>query len=469
MKIDFKDLVLNMEYVDIDMVKPFERNPRTHSKEQIQQIATSMMKFGWVNPILVDENFEIIAGHGRLLAGKELGYDKVPIAQLKHLSKEEKLALLIADNKISDNAGWDDEMLQSALEELHEGKFDLSVLGFTNKEIEQFRSEFESEKEIAEHEDDIPDFSDEIVSQRGDIWLLGEHVLLCGDSCDKDNFKKLMGDERADMTFTDPPYNVAYDATFRTKDKDAKARPIQNDDLGADFQEFLTTALTNVVEYTKGSMYICMGGSELHTLYKAFLDAGGKFEAYLVWVKNSFAISRARYQHQHEWMMFGNTESLYKEQHEKIMLGKTDETPAWYGGRSQSDVWNFDKPTHNDLHPTMKPVALVERAIANSSKIMDIVLDAFGGSGTTLIAAEKMQRRCRMIELEEKYVDTIIKRWEDFTGEKAIHKETGKTFAELAEERTLKKMTQCCYQSEGMQNTEVSQTPQSEKPSVLVE
>lgn len=177
MKIDFKDLILNVEYVEIDKLKAFDRNPRTHSKEQIQQIATSMTKFGWVNPILVDENYEIIAGHGRLLAGKEIGYTKVPVAQLKHLSKQEKLALLVADNRIAENAGWDEELLQSALEELHDGKFDLSALGFTNKEIEQFKAEFESEQETAEHEDDVPEFTDDIISQQGDIWLLGEHVL----------------------------------------------------------------------------------------------------------------------------------------------------------------------------------------------------------------------------------------------------------------------------------------------------
>jgi DNA modification methylase len=428
---DFRNLILSIEYVGIDTIKPFDRNPRTHTKAQIQQIGNSILKFGWVNPILIDENNEIIAGHGRLLAGKEIGYDKVPVAQIKHLSKAEKLALLIADNKISDNAGWDEDKLQSALHELYEDKFDLSALGFSNKEIEEFKDEFENTEESIEQDNDVPELPAASVSQQGDIWILGEHAVLCGDSCIKENLELLMGEERAAMTFTDPPYNVAYDGSFRDKSENKTERTILNDNLGNDFYDFLFPAMENILEYTKGSTYICMGGSELHTLHKAFKDAGGKWETYIVWVKNHISLSRARYQHQHEWIMFGN-------QHEEIMLGhKKGGDVQWYGGRNQSDVWNFDRPLKNDLHPTMKPVALIERAINNSSKVMDIVLDAFGGSGSTLIAAEKTQRRCRMIELDEKYVDVIVRRWEDFTGQTAVHKISGKTFAETAQERKI--------------------------------
>ena len=437
MNIDFKELELNIEYVDIDLVKPSDKNPRTHTKDQVQQIADSMCKFGWVNPILVDENYEIIAGHGRLMAGKLLGYTKVPIAKLCHLSEKEKLGLLVADNRITENAGWDDEKLQEVMQQLHDENFDLSVLGFTNKELEKFRAEFDSEIEAAAIEDIVPDQTDKVISKQGDIWILGEHRLLCGDACIAENYDKLMKGEMANMVFTDPPYNVAYDESFRNKNEKAEnPRLIKNDNLGDEFQEFLTRAMENILEHTNGSLYICMGGSELHTLYKAFTDAGGKFDAYIVWVKNTFALSRSKYQHQHEWLVFGNTESVYKEQHEAIMLGKNPgDTAPWYGGRNQTDVWNFDKPTNNDLHPTMKPVALIERAINNSSRTMDIVLDAFGGSGSTLIAAEKTNRRCRMIELDEKYVDTIVKRWQEFTGRDAIHEQTGKTFNELTQEQ----------------------------------
>lgn len=438
MKIDFKDLNLAIQYVDIDKLKPFDKNPRTHSKDQIAQIANSIRKFGWVNPILVDENFEIIAGHGRILAGKELGYEKVPVAQLSHLSIAEKRGLLIADNRIAENAGWDDELLSQIMAELHDDKFDLSVLGFTNKELESIKAEFESEQELSQTIDNVPDMPDSVVSVKGDLWTLGEHRLLCGDALSADDVTRLMDGERATMTFTDPPYNVNYDGGAGDRKKGTE-RKIKNDNLGDGFYDFLTVAIENILEHTIGSSYICMSSSELHTLYDAFRDAGGRFETFIVWVKNNFSLTRSRYQHQSEWVLFGdcaNGEPPYKEQHEEILLGRKNgsgEIP-WYGGRSQSDVWEFDKPIKNDLHPTMKPVALVERAINNSSSVMDIVLDPFGGSGSTLIACEKTQRRCRMIELDEKYVDTIIRRWQELTGETAVH-ENGKTFAQIQNER----------------------------------
>lgn len=440
MKNAFKDLQLNIEYVDIGKIKPFDKNPRTHSKDQIQQIANSMMKFGWVNPILVDENYEIIAGHGRILAGKELGYTQVPVARLSHLTKPEKLALLVADNRIAENAGWDDAKLQEILQSLHSDKFDLSILGFTNKELENFRNEFESEKQAAEYEDDVPEISDAIVSKQGDVWVLGDHVLLCGDSTIKENYEILMDGEKAAMTFTDPPYNINYTGSAGDH-KDNRVRTIKNDNLGDDFFDFLVAAMENILQHTRGSTYVCMSSSELHTLYNAFKYAGGRWEAWIVWVKNAFSLTRARYQHQNEWILFGDCggeEPPYKPQHEEIFVGRNKDSGEvpWFGGRSQSDVWHFDKTLKNDLHPTMKPIALVERAIHNSSKSLDIVLDAFGGSGSTLIACEKTDRRCRMIELDEKYADTIVRRWQEFTGREAVNRESGKTFAQTATERT---------------------------------
>ena len=435
---NYKDLNLEIQYVDIDKLKPFDKNPRTHSKDQIAQIANSIRKFGWVNPILVDENFEIIAGHGRILAGRELGYETVPVAQLSHLSTAEKRGLLIADNRIAENAGWDDELLAQIMAELHDKKFDLSVLGFTNKELEAIKAEFDSEQELAETIDDVPELPETPVSVKGDLWILGEHRLLCGDALSIDDMTRLMDGEHATMTFTDPPYNVNYDGGAGDRKK-GKERKIKNDNLGTGFYAFLLKAMENILEYTDGSTYICMSSSELHTLHNAFTDAGGRFETFIVWVKNNFSLTRSRYQHQNEWILFGDCEKgepPYKEQHEEILVGRKNgnsEVP-WYGGRSQSDVWEFDKPLKNDLHPTMKPIALVERAINNSSSVMDIVLDPFGGSGSTLIACEKTQRRCRMIELEEKYIDTIICRWQEFTGEIAVH-ENGKTFAQIQNER----------------------------------
>lgn len=438
MNIDYKDLNLKIQYVDIETLKPFDKNPRTHSKEQIVQIATSIQKFGFVNPILVDENFEVIAGHGRILAAKELGIDKVPVAQLSHLTLAEKRGLLIADNRIAENAGWDEDKLHEILSELHEDKFDLSVLGFSNKELEQIKAEFESEQELAQTIDDLPTALDTTVSVKGDLWILGEHRLLCGDVLSSDDMTRLMNGELATMTFTDPPYNVDYDGGVGDRKKGVE-RKIKNDNLGSDFYGFLQKAIENILRHTIGSTYICMSSSELHTLHNAFTNAGGRFETFIVWVKNNFSLTRSRYQHQNEWILFGDCEQdepPYKEQHEEILVGrnKSGKEVPWFGGRNQSDVWQFDKPIKNDLHPTMKPIALVERAINNSSRRMDIVLDPFGGSGSTLIACEKNERRCRMIELDEKYVDTIVLRWQEFTSKTAIHK-NGKTFTELQTER----------------------------------
>jgi DNA modification methylase len=441
MKINYTDLNLSIQYVEIEKLKPFDKNPRTHSKEQIVQIANSIQKFGFINPILVDENFEIIAGHGRILASKELGLDKVPVAQLSHLTHAEKRALLIADNRIAENAGWDDELLAEIMAELHNDKFDLSLLGFSNKELEELRADFDSENQISDTIDDVPDIPITPVSKKGDLWILGEHRLLCGDALSSDDLTRVMNGEIATMTFTDPPYNIDYQGSASDRKKEGGAkRGILNDKLGTGFYAFLETALKNILSHTLGSSYICMGGSELHTLYEAFAAAGGRFETYIVWVKNKFSLTRARYQHQSEWIMFGDSaigeEPPYKEQHEEVFVGRKN-TPGevpWYGGRNQTDVWNFDRPNKNDLHPTMKPVALIERAIHNSSKAMDIVLDPFGGSGSTLIACEKTNRRCRMIELDEKYVDIIIGRWQEFTDQIARH-ESGKTFTEIQAER----------------------------------
>lgn len=439
MNINPKDLRLEIQYIDIDQIKPCDKNPRTHTRDQVKQIAESIKQFGWVNPVLIDENDEIIAGHGRIMAGRELGYKQIPVARLCHLTDQEKLGLLIADNRIADNAGWDDEKLRAAMEELHDENFDLSVLGFSNKELEKIQASFDSEIEMAQTIDDVPDVLDTPVTRPGDIWILGDHVLICGDATRPENMKLLMGDERATMTFTDPPYNVAYTGSLSDKQVN-RDRSIKNDNIGDAFHDFLVAATKNILDYTTGSIYICMAGAKIHTLYNAFTVSGGRWEAYIIWVKNGFSITRSRYQYQIEWILFGDLghdEPPYKEQHEDIFVGRRDNRAAipWYGGHNQSNVWNFDRPTKCVLHPTMKPVALIERAINNSSRPGDIVLDIFGGSGSTLIAAEKTGRRCRMIELDEKYVDTIIRRWQEFTGRAAIHKESQKTFEETANER----------------------------------
>lgn len=392
-----------------DKLIPYARNSRTHSDEQVAQIMASIKEFGFTNPILIDKDNVIIAGHGRLLAAQRLGITNVPIIRLPHITETQRRALVIADNKLAENAGWDEEMLALEIGELKEENFDIELLGFNPDELNEIEHFGEAPRMGNTEDDAVPEAPEEPTTQKGDVWILGNHRLLCGDTTIIDDVKKLMKDDIADMIFTDPPYNVNYGAT----QKDAMqyhsssfgTRKIMNDNLGDDFAQFLTDSLTNMLMYCKGASYICMSSSELHTLYNSFTAAGGKWSTFIIWAKNSFTLGRSDYQRQYEPILYG---------------WNTKQNHFWCGDRNQSDVWEYNKPKCNDLHPTMKPVELVERAINNSSKIGDIVLDGFGGSGSTLIACEKTGRHARLMELDPKYCDVIIKRWEDWTGKKAI-------------------------------------------------
>ena len=266
-------------------------------------------------------------------------------------------------------------------------------------------------------DDAAPAIQEKAVSRPGDLWLLGEHKLLCGDATKADDYKLLLGDELPDMAFTDPPYNVNYANTAKDKLR-GKNRPILNDNLGDDFEAFLLAACQNILGVTKGAVYVAMSSSELDTLQSAFRAAGGRWSTFIIWAKNTFTLGRADYQRQYEPILYGWRDG-------------TDH--YWCGARDQGDVWNIKKPAKNDLHPTMKPVELVERAVRNSSKTKDIVLDPFGGSGTTLIACEKSGRRARLIELDPKYVDVIVRRWQDYTGQEAIRANDGATFGCLTD------------------------------------
>ncbi len=254
------------------------------------------------------------------------------------------------------------------------------------------------------------------MTRSGDLWLLGRHKLLCGDATERASIERVLDAALADMVFTDPPYNVSYGSTPR-RQGERRAAPMHNDSLGADFPQFLRSACTNMLTVTKGGLYICMASAELHTLHRAFVDAGGHWSTFIVWAKNHFTLGRADYQRQYEPILYGWREG-------------TDH--YWCGARDQGDVWFIDKPRKNDLHPTMKPVALVERAIRNSSKSRDIVLDPFGGSGTTLIACEKAGRSARLVELDPKYVDVICRRWQNWTGETAMLEGDGRAFEQVS-------------------------------------
>ena len=389
---------------------PHARNARTHSEAQVAQIAGSIAEFGFVNPVLVGDDGVIVAGHGRVMAARKLGLTEAPVIVLAHLTPTQRRALMIADNQIASQAGWNDEMLAAELAALKDEDFDLDLLGFDDADLDRLLAGVIEE---GEDPDEAPEPPTDPISRPGDIWICGEHRVLCGDATVLSDVEALLGGELADMTFCDPPYNVNYANSAKDKMRD-KNRAILNDALGESFGAFLYDASVNILTVTKGAVYICMSSSELDTLQKAFREAGGKWSTFVIWAKNTFTLGRADYQRQYEPILYGWKEGA---------------DHYWCGARDQGDVWLIDKPHKNDLHPTMKPVALVERAIRNSSKSRDIVLDPFGGSGTTMIAAERAGRRARLVELDPKYVDVIVQRWQDLTGGSATHATTGQKFA----------------------------------------
>jgi DNA modification methylase len=387
---------------------PYERNARTHSDHQIRQIANSIAEFGFTNPILVDTEAGIIAGHARLLAARQLKLPQVPVIVLSHLSDAQKRAYILADNRLALDAGWDDELLRQELQALESEGFDLDLAGFDVDELKDFLRE---ESPLAE-EDDVPPAETAAVSRPGDLWILGSHRILCGDALHTVHLEQLLDGSPADMVFTDPPYSVQYQ-------QGKKHRPIANDDLADGFEPFLYQACLNLLRCTRGGVYICMSSSELHTLHRVFTKAGGHWSTFVIWAKNAFTLGRSDYQRQYEPLLYGWRQGA--ERH-------------WCGARDQGDVWSFDKPRLNDLHPTMKPVELIERAITNSSRRADTVLDPFGGSGSTVIACEKTGRQGRLIELDPLYVDVSVRRWQHYTGGRARHAADGRTFDEVSAE-----------------------------------
>ncbi|MFN7939148.1 MAG: site-specific DNA-methyltransferase [Bryobacteraceae bacterium] len=411
---------IQVERWPVERLIPYARNARTHSPEQVSQIAASIVEFGWTSPILLGSDGVIIAGHARLLAARKLGMSEVPIIMLGHLSESQRRALVIADNRLALNAGWDEEMLRVELDALREDEFNLELLGFEVDELEALLDEPETENAGNTDDDAVPETPETAVTVPGDVWLLGEHRLLCGDATQIEAVEKVLDGGLADLAFTDPPYNVNYGSTMKDKLR-KKSRKIANDNLGDGFEQFLRDACTNILAVTKGAVYICMSSSELHTLFKSFVAAGGHWSTFVIWAKNAFTIGRSDYQRQYEPILYGWREG-------------TDH--FWCGARDQGDVWFVKKPVVNDLHPTMKPVELVERAIRNSSKGRDMVLDPFGGSGSTLIACEKSGRHARLIELEPRYCDVIVLRWQEFTGQQAVLADGNSTFNELKTIRT---------------------------------
>ncbi len=378
---------------------PYARNSRTHSDEQVGQIAASIKEWGFTNPILVDIDGEIIAGHGRLLAAQKLNIDEVPTMTAVGWSEAQKRAYVIADNKLALNAGWDNEMIKVELDGLKDLDFDIDLTGFNADELADLFPE--PEKAGLTDEDDVPEAPDKPVTVEGDIWVLGNHRLMCGDSTSIDAVEKLMGGVKADMVFTDPPYGVDY-------------KGINNDDRGG-LDELLRSSFSNYLTTSKTGASIYVFHSDkcadiFHSVFREFFH----FSSMIIWAKNSLTLSRTDYQSQHEPCLYG---------------WMNNGSHTFYGDRRQTSVWKFDKE-RVEGHTTPKPISLIERALSNSSKGGDTVTDLFGGSGSTLIACEKTARDCRMMELDPKYCDVIIKRWQDFTGKQAVHEATGKTYAE---------------------------------------
>lgn len=391
---------------------PFARNSRTHSDAQIAQIAASVREFGWTNPILIDGDNGIIAGHGRLSAARKLGMTEVPVIVLDHLTEAQKRALVIADNQLALAAGWDMELLASEIAGLQEEGFNLELLGFDDKALAAMLAD---ENAPLTDPDAVPETPITPLSETGDVWLLGPHRVMCGDSTSAEAIATLIDGQLVDMWLTDPPYNVAYEG--KTKD----ALKIQNDSMSdTNFRAFLCAAYSAADTALKPGavFYIWHADSEGYNFRGAAQDAGWKVRQCLIWLKSTMVLGRQDYQWKHEPCLYG---------------WKDGAGHLWASDRKQTTILEFDKPARNGEHPTMKPVDLFAYQIGNNTKGGDIVLDSFGGSGTTLIACERTGRVARLMELDPRYVDVIVRRWQEHTGKQAVHAASGLTFAEVGE------------------------------------
>ena len=377
---------MQIKEVEITALIPYAKNSRTHDDAQVAQIAASIKEFGWTNPILIDGDKGIIAGHGRLMAARKLKMDKVPVIELNGMTDAQKKAYVIADNRLALNAGWDNAMLTIELQDLEDEGFDLSLTGFDDSELDALLNPIEETEGLTD-EDAVPDVPEEPKTKLGDIYILGNHRLMCGDSTSIDAVEKLMDGNSVDMVFTDPPYNVAFNG------RSGKHDVIKNDDLPeAEFENFILE-VCSIIKVLDPKVYYVWCNWNFYGLLQRNL----KFKTCIVWAKNVFGMGNG-YRHQHEFCLFN---------------GKIDEII-----KNESDLWEVKKD-HNYVHPTQKPVALSVRAFGNHIKLLN-VLDLFGGSGSTLIGAEQTGRKAFIMELDPKYCDVIVKRWEDFTGKKAI-------------------------------------------------
>lgn len=447
----------SIEQTGIDALIPYARNSRTHSETQVAQIAASIREFGFTNPVLVDGDGGIIAGHGRVLAARKLGLSAVPTIRIDYMTDAQKRAYVIADNKLALNAGWDDELLALELGELQAEGFDLSLTGFGPDEIDALMlGDDDIDENGLTDDDEAPSLRDRFVSKQGDIWLLGRHRIMCGDSTKIDHVQALIAGKQCDGCWTDPPYNVAY--------KGSNGLTIQNDSMGDDsFFAFLYDAYVCMFAALRegAPIYVAHADTEGLNFRRAFKEAGFKLSGCLIWVKNALVLGRSDYQWRHEPILYGwkpgAAHSWFGARNKTTVVESTDMPFVRLpDGRFQIDMGDTsliisgddvkveevrgtiiraEKPKRNGEHPTMKPVELIIGMLKNSTLRGDTVLDLFGGSGSTLIACEKTGRAARLMELDERYADVIVRRWQDFTGQKATLESTGQTFDALEAER----------------------------------
>tara|TARA_B100000787_G_scaffold28140_1_gene18530 strand:- start:4077 stop:5327 length:1251 start_codon:yes stop_codon:yes gene_type:complete len=408
--------MLQIKYRPTDDLIPYINNSRTHSDEQVAQVAASISEFGFTNPILLDSKSSIIAGHGRVQAARKLGLDEVPTITLDGLSDIQKKAYIIADNKLALNAGWNDELLSLELEALQKEDFDLSLIGF---DVDELALLLEPEQvEGLTDEDDVPELPETPVSVLGDMWILGNHRLMCGDSTSIDAVNTLLDGGVANMCFTDPPYQMDFTGGIHadgSKSFNAMHGAIKNDKMtdqeGADFLDAINSIILQVVD---GAFYITFYRLGIDKYYSSMARTGLKHRSLIIWDKGNHTLSNSDYMSMYEPMFYG-----WVNNHK------------FYGGNNGMDIWRIKRTSKNDLHPTMKPIELVDKALIDGSQVNGVCLDLFGGSGTTMISCEKVNRHARLMELDEKYVDVIIKRWQNFTGKEATQEESGETYNEL--------------------------------------
>lgn len=393
---------LKIEYINANNLIPYSKNARTHSVDQVKQIAASIKEFGFTNPILIDEKNGVIAGHGRLLAAQQLGLESVPTLRLPHLTPAQKKAYVIADNKLALNAGWDSDLLKSELFDLKELDFDLGLIGFNDQELNAL---LEPSTAVGlTDEDEVPDVAENLTAKLGDVYILGNHRIICGDSADASVVDKLLGGVKPHLMVTDPPYGVEYDANWRNKAMKKDGTPsdgravgkVLNDDR-ADWQQAWALFPGNIA-------YIWHASLQTDVVKKSIEHHGFKTRALIVWAKSHFAIGRGDYHNQHEPCWYA-----------------VKGTGNWTGDRKQTTLWQIDKPLKSETgHSTQKPVECMRRPIENNSSPGQAIYEPFSGSGTTIIACEQTGRHCYAIELNPAYVDVAVNRWEQFTGKKAV-------------------------------------------------